>query len=111
MANRANEKPEKIVTIAGKCCESGDILIRDLKVPQIESGDILAVFNTGAYNYSMSSNYNRLPRPAVVLISEGNADIIVERESYENLLERETVPYHLEKTRDTDCDVALTKLE
>ena len=96
VANKANEKLEKVVTIAGKCCESGDILIWDLKVPRIESGDILAVLNTGAYNYSMSSNYNRLPRPAVVLISEGNAELIVEREQYEHLLEREIVPYHLD---------------
>ncbi len=111
VANKANEKLEKVVTIAGKCCESGDILIWDLKVPHIEPGDILAVFNTGAYNYSMSSNYNRLPRPAVVLISEGNANIIVERESYAHLLEREIIPYHLDKIQDADCDVALTKLE
>jgi diaminopimelate decarboxylase len=111
VANKANEKPEKVVTIAGKCCESGDILIWDLKVPLIESGDILAVFNTGAYHYSMSSNYNRLPRPAVVLINEGNAELIVERESYDHLLERETVPRRLGKTQNISCDVALTRLE
>ncbi len=111
VANKVNEKLEKVVTIAGKCCESGDILIWDLKVPQIESGDILAVLNTGAYNYSMSSNYNRLPRPAVVLISEGNAELIVEREQYEHLLEREIVSHHLDGTQSIDCDVALTKLE
>lgn len=111
VANKANEKLEKIVTIAGKCCESGDILIWDLKVPQIEPGDILAVPNTGAYNYSMSSNYNRLPRPAVVLISGGDARLIVERESYDHLLERETVPHHLDKTPGINSDVALTKLD
>ncbi|HZK57075.1 MAG TPA: diaminopimelate decarboxylase [Clostridia bacterium] len=111
VANKADKKPEKVVTIAGKCCESGDILIWDLEVPQIESGDILAVFNTGAYNYSMSSNYNRLPRPAVVLISEGDARVIVERENYDHLLEREIIPHHLDETQSIDCDVALTKLE
>ncbi len=111
VANKADRKPDKTVTIAGKCCESGDILIWDLKVPQIESGDILAVSNTGAYNYSMSSNYNRLPRPAIVLISGGDADIIVEREKYEDLLDKETIPYHLDKTQEIDCDVAITKTE
>ena len=59
----------------------------------------------------MACNDNRLPRPAVVLISEGNANIIVERESYAHLLEREIIPYHLDKIQDADCDVALTKLE
>ena len=110
VANKANRELEKVVTIAGKCCESGDILIWDLKVPQVEPGDILAVFNTGAYNYSMSSNYNRLPRPAVVLISGGDAKVIVERESYNNLLDREIVPCHLDKTQNMSCDVALTRL-
>jgi len=111
VANKADKKPGKVVTIAGKCCESGDILIWDLEVPQIESGDILAVFNTGAYNYSMSSNYNRLPRPAVVLINEGNAELIVERENYDHLLEREIVPRRLGKTQNIGYDVALTRLE
>lgn len=110
VANKANEKLEEVVTIAGKCCESGDILIWDLQVPKIESGDILAVFNTGAYNYSMSSNYNRLPRPAVVLISEGNAQVIVERERYEDLLDREVIPSYLDNRQELNSQVALTKL-
>ena len=101
VANKANEKPEEVVTIAGKCCESGDILIWDLKVPKIESGDILAVFATGAYNYSMASNYNKLPRPAVVLVSEGKAELMVERESYEDLLNKEIIPHHLDNIRST----------
>ena len=63
LANKPNEKPVETVTIAGKCCESGDILIKDIKMPVIETGDILAVLCTGAYNYSMASNYNRIPRP------------------------------------------------
>lgn len=111
VANKVNEKLEKEVTIAGKCCESGDILIWDLKVPEIESGDILAVFATGAYNYTMASNYNRLPRPAAVLISDGEPHIIVEREQYEHLLDRERVPHHLGGIQDIECDVALTRLE
>lgn len=108
VANKANIKPEKVVTIAGKCCESGDVLIWDLNVPKIESGDILAVLNTGAYNYSMASNYNRLPRPAVVLISDGNANLIVERETYKDLLDKEILPDHLNNKKDMNSDVALT---
>lgn len=92
VANKANQEPSMTVTIAGKCCESGDILIRDLKTPELEAGDILAVFSTGAYNFSMASNYNRLPRPAVVLLKGGKSEVIVERESYEHLLERERIP-------------------
>ena len=74
------------MTVAGKCCESGDILIWDLKVPKVETGDMLAVLSTGAYNYSMSSNYNRIPRPAVVMLSEGKDRLIVKRENYDDIL-------------------------
>jgi len=74
------------VTIAGKCCESGDILIKDIKLPHIEYGDILAVLSTGAYNYSMSSNYNRLRKPAMIMIRNGVPRIIVKRETYEDLV-------------------------
>lgn len=111
VANKAREELKEVVTIAGKCCETGDILIQDLKVPKVESGDILAVLNTGAYNYSMASNYNRLPRPAVVLICEGNPELIVEREEYEDLLRKEVVPEHLNTTVNYDSDVALTLSE
>lgn len=95
IANKADEDKDRVVTIAGKCCESGDILIWNLKVPEIEIGDILAVLNTGAYNYSMSNNYNKIPRPAVVLVNEGNSEIIVERETYEDLLARYRMPEYL----------------
>ncbi|MBM7616437.1 diaminopimelate decarboxylase [Alkaliphilus hydrothermalis] len=95
VANKINEAADKVVTIAGKCCETGDILIWDLLVPTIEAGDILAVLNTGAYNFSMASNYNRLPRPAVALISDGEPQVIVERETYQHLIERESIPSHL----------------
>lgn len=74
------------VTIAGKCCESGDILIRDIELQRIESGDIIAVLSTGAYNYSMSSNYNRNPRPAIVMVKDGADRLIVKRETYEDIL-------------------------
>src|SRR5690606_30454025 len=77
IANKINDPREELVTIAGKYCETGDILIWDLKVPKVERGDILLVFSTGAYNYSMSSNYNRIPRPAVVMLSKGEDRLIV----------------------------------
>lgn len=95
VANKNNQDLSMTATIAGKCCETGDILIWDLKTPQLQSGDVLAVFSTGAYNFSMASNYNRIPRPAVVLLKDGKAEVIVERESYEDLIARERIPMHL----------------
>lgn len=86
IANKFTEPVDKEVTIAGKCCESGDILIWDLGLPKVERGDILAVMATGAYNYSMASNYNRLPKPAVVMIKDGVDRLIVKRETYEDVL-------------------------
>jgi len=78
--------PKEMVTIAGKCCESGDILIKDLELPPASTRDLLVVFTTGAYHYSMSSNYNRLPRPAVVLVNQGKTKIIVKRETYKDII-------------------------
>lgn len=89
IANKMNEEKKYKVTIAGKCCESGDILIKDLEAPEITPGDILAVYNTGAYNFSMASNYNKTRRPAVVLVKNGESEIIVERQNYEDLLRGE----------------------
>ncbi len=89
VANKVNHEKDCLVTIAGKCCESGDILIYDLKVPKLASGDILAVLSTGAYNYSMASNYNRIPRPPVVMVKEGKARLIVKRETYDDLISGE----------------------
>lgn len=89
IANRVGEELTKTVTIAGKCCESGDILIWDLKVPDIKPGDILAVLSTGAYNYSMASNYNRIPKPAVVMVSKGEDRLIVKRETYDDIMKNE----------------------
>ncbi len=77
------------VTIVGKCCETGDILIRDISLPDPQPGDILAVFSTGAYNHSMASNYNRLPRPAVVMTRAGAHRLSVRRETCEDLIARE----------------------
>lgn len=89
IANKIDKEPVQTVTIAGKCCETGDILIWDLKVPQIETGDILAVLSTGAYNYSMASNYNRIPKPAVVMLRKGKDKLIVKRETYDDILKNE----------------------
>ena len=93
-----HKKPEKeVVTIAGRFCESGDILIENIELPKLESGDILCVYNTGAYNYSMSSNYNRVEKPAMVLVNSGQSDMIVNRESLEDLVAREVIPDRLRK--------------
>lgn len=89
IANKADSECKESVTIAGKCCESGDILIWDLKVPELHSGDILAVKSTGAYNYSMASNYNRIPKPAVVMLRKGKSRLIVKRETYEDIMKNE----------------------
>lgn len=95
VANKAKEPVQEVVSITGRCCESGDMLIWDLSVPRVEPGDLLAISCTGAYNYSMSSNYNCLPRPAVVLVCDGNADLIVARETYEDLIEHHLIPERL----------------
>ncbi|MBQ9915150.1 MAG: diaminopimelate decarboxylase, partial [Clostridia bacterium] len=86
LANRADEEKNSLYTVAGKCCESGDLLGKDISLPTAKSGDILAVLATGAYNYSMSSNYNRIPRPPIVMTSGGTARVIVKRETYEDVL-------------------------
>jgi len=86
IANRANDKPDMAVTIAGKCCESGDLLAKDAMLADVKTGDILAVLATGAYNYSMSSNYNRIPRPPVVMVSDGKSKIVVKRETYDDII-------------------------
>lgn len=84
-ANKANQERTEIVTVAGKCCESGDLIQENTKLQAVEAGDILAVLSTGAYNYSMASNYNRIPRPPVVMVKDGNARVIVRRETYEDV--------------------------
>jgi diaminopimelate decarboxylase len=93
LVNKINSSlPKEVVTVAGKCCESGDILIKDLKLPSASTGDLLAVFTTGAYHYSMSSNYNRLPRPAVVLVNQGKDDVMVKKETYTDIVRNDTIP-------------------
>lgn len=95
IANKADQSPQELVSIAGKCCESGDMLIWDIELPKLEAGDLLLVSCTGAYNYSMASNYNRIPRPAVVLVNDGNSDLIVKRETYDDLVRNDLVPERL----------------
>ena len=88
-ANKATEERSEIVTIAGKCCESGDLIQENTKLQMVEAGDILAVLSTGAYNYSMASNYNRIPRPPVVMVKDGETRVVVKRETYEKITEND----------------------
>ncbi|MBQ3470869.1 MAG: diaminopimelate decarboxylase [Clostridia bacterium] len=91
IANNANAPRTEKVTIAGKCCESGDVLLENTMMPEINVGDTLAVLATGAYNYSMASNYNRIPRPAMVAVSDGKARVVVKRETYEDLIKNDVI--------------------
>ena len=86
LANRADDQPDTKVTVAGKHCESGDVLIRDAVIAKPAPGDILVMPGTGAYCFAMASNYNGTPRPCVLLVSEGRANVIIERETYADLL-------------------------
>ncbi len=86
IADRAGEAKTDSVTIAGKCCESGDLIGENMPVQPVKIGDTLAVLATGAYNYSMSSNYNRIPKPAVVMVSGGKSRVAVKRENYEDII-------------------------
>ncbi len=91
VANRAGDAPTGNVTIAGKCCESGDLIAENVPLSDVRAGDTLAVLVTGAYNYSMSSNYNRLPRPAMVALRGDEKKIIVRRETYEDLIRNDVL--------------------
>jgi len=86
IANKMDSIEKEKVTIAGKCCESGDILLTDVNISKFESGDILVVPSTGAYGFSMSSNYNKIPKAAVVMVKDGESRVISKRQSYEDLL-------------------------
>lgn len=89
-ASRMAEKSAKRYTVAGMCCESGDILQENVPLPEMESGDTLAVLTTGAYNYAMSSNYNRIPRPALIMIGEEGPRVAIRRETVDDLLRYDT---------------------
>lgn len=94
LANKNTGKKKK-VTIAGRLCETGDILIKNIALSKTKPGDYMLVLGTGAYNYSMSSNYNKLPRPAIVLINKNKVDLITKRETYENLIQQDIIPARL----------------
>ncbi len=98
IANKANDKAEETVTIAGRYCESGDILIQDINLPEISSGDIICIPATGAYNYSMASQYNRVPRPAAIVVHKGRSDVIIKREVYQDLIAFDVIPERLAKS-------------
>jgi diaminopimelate decarboxylase len=89
LVSKVSEPRMEVVTIAGKCCESGDILIEGVKLPKVTSGDIMAVLSTGAYGYSMSNNYNKIPKAPVVLVSEGHHRLICKRQTYKDMISNE----------------------
>ncbi|HLO83431.1 MAG TPA: diaminopimelate decarboxylase [Nostocaceae cyanobacterium] len=95
VANKMSAPLTQTATLAGKHCESGDILIKNAQLPTTEPGDILVVMATGAYNYSMASNYNRLPKPAAVLVANGEANLILRRETYQDLIRQDCLPERL----------------
>lgn len=96
IANKPDFEFANTVTIAGRFCESGDILIKDITLPELEEGDILCVYNTGAYNYSMASNYNRVQKPAMVLVNNSQSDIIINRETLDDIISHDVIPGRLE---------------
>jgi len=97
LANRANAESTEIVSIAGKCCESGDLIAVNVALPKAKTGDILAILSTGAYNYSMAMNYNRNFIPPCVLVNEGEAEYIVKPQSYEDIIRNDVIPTRLQK--------------
>ncbi len=102
LANRATEVGTELVTIAGKCCESGDLIAVGVNLPKAERGDVLAVFSTGAYNYSMAMNYNRNLIPPCVFVKEGQADYVVKPQTYEDLTRNDVLPARLTAKKDVE---------
>ena len=97
IANYKETNSTEKVTIGGRFCESGDILIDNITLPKLDEGDILCVYNTGAYNYSMASNYNRVEKPAMVLVNNGESEVIVKRETLDDLIRYDVIPDRLRK--------------
>ena len=89
IANKADKPKDFVATVAGKCCESGDLIQENAPMQTPEVGDVLAVLSTGAYNYSMASNYNRIPRPAAVMVKDGENRVIIKRETYEDIVKND----------------------
>ncbi|EOT45501.1 MULTISPECIES: diaminopimelate decarboxylase [Enterococcus] len=96
LANKYDQAATEKVTISGKICESTDILVKDIVLPPVETGDIFATFTTGAYGYSMASNYNKIQIPAAVFVQDGQAELVVERQSYAQIIQNERIPKHLQ---------------
>jgi len=94
-ASDMNAECTQKVTIAGKCCESGDLIAVDVNLPEVERGDILAVLSTGAYHYSMASNYNRNFIPQAILVQNGKAETIIKKQTYEDLVRNDVIPERL----------------
>ena len=86
LANRAGERADTLYTVGGRCCESGDMLGEDISLPEARVGDLLCVLTTGAYNYSMASHYNCVPRPPIVMLRDGKSYTAVRRESFREML-------------------------
>ena len=99
LADRPLAEATETVNLVGKHCESGDVLLKDLNLPTTSSGDIVAVFATGAYNASMSSNYNRIPRPAAVVVNDGAAELVQKREQPDDLLRYDLLPERFRAVR------------
>lgn len=97
VANKKDNAEMEKVTVAGRFCESGDVLIPEIELPKLDEGDILCVYNTGAYNYSMASNYNKVSKPAMVLVNNSQSDIIINRETLDDLIANEVIPDRLAK--------------
>lgn len=89
IANKAEEPADFVATVAGKCCESGDLIGEYIKMATPKTGDIMAVLATGAYNYSMASNYNRTPRPAAIMVKDGKSRVVIKRETFEDLVSKD----------------------
>jgi len=111
LANKMVEPPAETVSVTGKCCESGDMLAWDVELPPVKAGDILVMPATGAYCYSMASNYNRLGRPAVVVAEKGRAELILRRETYEDMLTTDVLPERLQKNEEeNEAQVSVASL-
>lgn len=96
VANRMDDEATEEVDIAGDVCESGDLFARDRPLPEIEEGDILAICNAGAYGFTMASNYNTRPLPAEILVKDGKPMVIREKQTFEDIFEKQTIPEHLQ---------------
>ena len=97
LANRANETADDLVTVAGKCCESGDIIAKDIMLQKANKGDTVCVFSTGAYNYSMASNYNRNYIPPMIAVQNGKADYMVKPQNNEDIVRNDVIPEFINK--------------